>query len=114
MALGVAIWGVRRIVQQSQPSVLHLLGRLVLGLVVPARASGGPGCGGLAFGDPSSQDVFWVGQLGFLVAEVSSPASCLCIEVHLSTMYPDLLVTLLTLSPFMTKYKRRLREEIQW
>lgn len=114
MALGVAIWVVHRIVQQNQPSVLRLL---VSGPAVPARAAGGPGRGSrggsLAFGDPSSQDASQVGQLGFLVAEVSSPASCVCTEVRLSATYLDLFVTLLVLSPFLTKYKRQLREDIE-
>lgn len=115
MARGVAVWGICRIVQQSQPFVLHLLGRPVSGLAVPARASGGPGCGSrsgsLAFGDPSSQDAFQVGQLGFLVADVS-PVSCVCTEVRLLATYLDLFVTLLALSPFLMQCRRQSRGEI--
>lgn len=57
--------------------------------------------------------MFWAGQLGFPVAEVSRPASRVCTEVCLSATYLDLFVTLLALSPFLTKCKRQLRGEME-
>lgn len=116
MALGVATGGVRRIVQQSQPSVLHrwadwfrgwqfLPGLLLVGRAVAVGAAAWPS------GIPRARTCFGPGSWGFRWLRLAAPR--VCTEVCLSATYLDLFVTLLALSPFLTKCKRQLRGEME-